>query len=119
MADEITVNVRFSVVNGNYDPGTISVSNLLIDQSAVGCQEGVQNINTSGETLTSTNLTDHGWLYMRNLDATNFVEWGFTNTYGGKLLAGEPMLARTLANTTVYLKADTGACNVQYRWLEE
>lgn len=121
MADEISLTTRFSVSNGSYDPGTWSVSNLQIDQAAVGAAEGVQAIGTSEETLSAGDLGTRGILQMRNLDDTNFVEWGFaTGDYGGRMEAGEiagPF--RTGGSQDIYLKADTAACNVQYRWLED
>jgi len=119
MADEITLTVRFDVENGSYDPGAIQVSSQSLDQSNAGCREGIQEIGTSDETLTSTNLSSKGWLYMRNMDATNFIEWGFTNAYGGKMEASEFVICRTATNADVHLKADTAACDLQYRWLED
>jgi hypothetical protein len=120
MANEITATIRLSCVNGSFDTGTISVSGATYDQAAAGAQAGIQNIGTSDETLTDTNLTNKGWLYMRNLDDTNFVEWGFTNAYGGKMEATEtvgPFRTNTAAD--IHLKADTAACDVQYLWLED
>lgn len=120
MANEITTTVRFQCINGNYDPGTISISGATFDQAAVGAQEGVQEIGTSEETLTATNLTTKGWLYMRNLDDANYIQWGpATTSYVGRLEAGEFALLRTEPAATIYLKANTAACDLQYRWLED
>ena len=120
MANEITTTVRFSVVNGNYDPGTIAISGGTFDQDAAGAQEGVQEIGTSEESLTDTNLVTKGWLFIRNLDDTNYVQLGFsTGVYGCRLEAGEFSLFRTEPSASIYLKANTAACNVQYRWLED
>lgn len=120
MANEITMTFRQSVTNGNYSPGTISISNAQVDQAAVGCAEGVQNIGTSEESLSTGDLTTYGWIYLRNLDATNYVQAGFsTGVYGIRLEAGEFATFRTEPAATVYLKANTAACDVQYRWLED
>lgn len=120
MADEITVTMRFGVSNGSYDPGTITVSNEQYDQTAIGAAEGVQEIGTSEESLATGDLTTYGWLFLRNLDTTNYVQVGFsTGVYGIRLEAGEPALFRTEPAATVYLLANTAACNVQYRWLED
>ena len=120
MANEISLSFRMGVTNGNYDPGTISVSNQLIDQAAAGAVEGIQNIGTSEETLGVGGLSTKGWIFMRNLDATNYIEAGFATTvYGIKLEAGECAMFRTGGSATIYLKANTAACNLQYRWLED
>ena len=120
MANEITVTVRFGVSNGNYVPGTISDNNLQFDQAAAGAAGEIQNIGTSEESLDTGDLTTYGWLYLKNLDDTNYVQVGFsTGVYGIRLEAGEPALFRTEPAATVYLKANTAACDVQYRWLED
>jgi hypothetical protein len=120
MANEITVTIRFDVTNGNYSPGTINASNLQFDQAAVGAAGELQNIGTTEETLSVGDLTTYGWLYLRNVDATNYVQVGFsTGVYGIRLEPGEPAIFRTEPAATVYLKANTAACDVQYRWLED
>lgn len=120
MANEITVTLRMGCINGNFNPGTISASSLQYDQAAAGAASGIQAIGTSEETLSTGDLTTYGWLYIRNLDATNYVQLGFsTGVYGIRLEAGEPAMFRTEPAATVYLKADTAACNVQFQWLED
>ncbi len=120
MADEITITMRIGCINGSYNPGTLSVSGATFDQAAVGASEGVQNIGTSEETLSVGDMTTYGWLYIRNLDATNYVQLGFsTGVYGCRLEASEPAMFRVEPAGTVYLKANTAACDVQFRWLED
>jgi hypothetical protein len=119
MANEITLTARMDIVNGYYAPGAISVNSLQVTQAAVGAVEGIQNIGTSEETLGVGGLSTRGWLYIRNLDATNYVQLGFaTGAYGCRLKAGEFALFRAEAAADIYLKANTAAVNVQYRWLE-
>jgi len=120
MADEISITMRFDVTNGSYAPGTVSLTNALFDQAAAGGAGELQNIGTTEESLSAGNLTTKGWLYIRNLDDTNYVQLGFsTGVYGCRLEAGEPALFRTEPAATIYLKANTAACDVQYRWLED
>lgn len=120
MADEITITHRFGVSNGNYDPGTISLSNETYDQAAQGVQEKILTINTSADvTISSTGLSTVGWLWMRNLDTTNYVQWGTTDGYVGRMEAGEPANLRVEPGTTLLAKANTAACSVWYRWLED
>ena len=119
MANEITLTARLDITNGFYAPGSITVNSLQVTQTAVGAVEGVQNIGTSEEELGAGGLSTKGWLYIRNLDATNYVQLGFaTGAYGCRLRAGEFALFRTEPAATIYLKANTAAVNVQYRWLE-
>jgi len=121
MANEISITARLDVENGNYKPGPLSFANVADDQAAQGAAGDVQEIGTTEETLVSTGLTNKGWLIMRNLDDTNYVEWGFsTGVYGGKLDPGGSGIAlfKTGTGTTIYMKANTGACKVQFRWNE-
>ena len=119
MADEITVTLRFGVTNGNYSPGDIAINNAKFDQAAAGADERIQNIGTSEETLGET-LSTEGWLFMRNLDDTNYIQWGVATTdYAGRLEAGEFAIFRAEPGITVYAKANTAACDLWYRWLED
>jgi hypothetical protein len=120
MADEITITHRFGVDNGNYDPGTISVNNLQFDQAAQGVQEKIVTINTSADVvISSSDLTTEGWLWMRNLDTTNYVQWGTTDGYIGRMEAEEPVNFRAEPSVSLVAKANTAACKVWYRWLED
>lgn len=120
MANEITITQRIQCINGNFDTGTLAVSGAQFDQAAAGAAGGVQNIGTTEESLSAGDLTTKGWLFIRNLDATNYVQLGFsTGVYGCRLEAGEPATFRTEPAATIYLKANTAACNVQYLWLED
>ena len=119
MSEEITLSVRFGVTNGSYAPGTINLTNLQYDQSSAGADERIQNIGTTEATLGDA-LTTTGWLLMRNLDATNYVEWGpAAGSYIGRMEAGEFAFFRTVPAAAVYIKANTAACDVWYRWLED
>lgn len=121
MADEITVSASLSVKNGNLDwkhsPGT-----KTYDQAAVGGPTpGMVNIGTSEESVAFSELGTEGWLIMQNLDATNYVQWGFSTTvYGGRMEAGETAGPfRLEPSATLYLKANTAACNVLIYAIED
>jgi len=120
MASEITVTQRIQCINGNYNSGALGGAGEQFDQAAAGAASGVQAIGTSEETLAEGDLATMGWLWMRNLDATNYISWGFsTGVYGGRLEPGEQALFRTEPAATMYLLADTASCNLQYIWLED
>lgn len=112
MADEIRVKVQLSVTNGFCDES--DNINYTVDQAAVGGPTpGYVTIGTSEEEVAFAELSTKGWVLIRNLDATNFVQWGFATTvYGGKLLAGETAGPFRLNATSLFLKADTAACKV-------
>ena len=129
MADEISLNLRFGVVNGSYNPGAIQVSGLNIDQSAQGAVEGIHTATTSGSNaIAATGLTDPGMLYLRNIESSTtsrVCAWGFsTGELYGEMRGGEIALIRTTtgAGTAgILTKCVTGAggCRVHYRWLED
>lgn len=113
MANEITVTTGITVRKGNLLFNEQS-SSLTFDQTGVGGPTpGMLNVGTTEESTAFPELTNEGWVYMRNLDLTNYVQWGFaTGVYGGRMHAGEPALFRLEPGLTLYLKANTAACNV-------
>tara|TARA_R110000868_G_scaffold64237_1_gene193134 strand:+ start:100 stop:462 length:363 start_codon:yes stop_codon:yes gene_type:complete len=113
MANEGTVTAGIRIVNGN----SIFVQNALskaFDQAAIGGPTpGAISVGTSEESTAFPELSTEGWLFMQNNDSTNYVQWGFaTGVYGGRLKAGEFALFRMEPGLTLYLKANTAACNV-------
>jgi hypothetical protein len=111
MANEITLNVSMRVANGSLleqiQPGALS-----IDQAAVGGPSpGYVTIGTVEESVTLSELSTLGYCYLQNLDATNYVEWGFATTvYGGRLKAGEIAVFRFNPGSSLFMKANTAAC---------
>lgn len=119
MADEITINASMRLTNGNFKnvwtPGT-----LTVDQAtARGGNPGCVNIGTSEEAISFGDLTTPAWIFIQNLDATNYVTWGPTSGGAmvavGKLLPGEFALYRMAASVTLRMQANTAACNVEIR----
>lgn len=114
MADEITLNQRLQLANGDLlddnNPGRIQIT-----QTTQTLYKAVISIGTTEETVTYAELTTPGICYMKNLDATNYVQWGVATTvYTGRLLASDAPACFRLDNaaTTLYLKANTAACKV-------
>jgi len=112
MANEIKTTMRMFLSNGNskFD----RTVNSTLDQTAEGGPTpGYKTIGTSEETEAFSELGTEGWVLMQNLDAANYVQWGFaTGAYGGRLEAGESAMFRLEPSTTLYLKANTAACKV-------
>ena len=117
MANEITVNLQVNVTNGNYTrraaPGVVNV-----DQAAQGQGGGIISIGTSEEALSFTDITTKGWCFLRNLDDTNYVEYGPESAGAmvgfGRLEPGEPAAMRLIPGSlTIRMQANTAACNVE------
>jgi hypothetical protein len=118
MANELVV----SGFNITYSKGgarvTIPVSQASITVAGTVIAQGIVSVGTSAEAVVELPAS-LGMCYLRNLDATNYVEFGEANTAlgGGKLsssTAGRNWAWYPPNGTTLYLKANTAACDVQY-----
>lgn len=121
MANELTVSVSASLVNGNhrasFAPGAIQVT-----QAAQGMHGPVVSVGTSEEDLAVGDVGTLGWLFLRNLDPTNFVTYGPKDTTMkafGRLEPGEIACLRLEPGITLRWQADTAACKVQVMLLED
>lgn len=120
MAGTIRVNLQVNIDNGAFSD-SITVSNAEFVQTNIGGgNPGTLSIGTVEESVAFTELTGEGYVFLKNLDGTNYVQWGFaTGVYGGRLKANEVALFRLEPGTTLYLKADTAACLVQINAYED
>jgi hypothetical protein len=114
MANEIKIACSLAVNKGANVTGS---GDKQITMSGTAMHANVQPIGTSAELLTFGDISGvPAQLFLKNLDATNFVEFatdsGMSNKFG-KLLAGECMLWRP-SSASIYAKADTAAVNL---WL--
>jgi hypothetical protein len=112
MANEIQITSGISVRKDNlvFNQGP---ETLVVDMTGSGGPTpGYMTIGTTEESTAFPELTTDGWLYMKNLDATNYIQWGFaTGVYGGRIKAGESAGPfRMEPGLTLYLKANTAAC---------
>src|SRR5947207_780380 len=81
-------------------------------------EAGVQSIGTTEESLQKGDVGTIGWLAIRNMDATNYVEFGSTTgVYSITLLPGEAVCTRW-NHTGVFSKANTAAVEVEYLAIE-
>lgn len=117
MSNELTVtmSIRFSKGGAKYQKTFTDT----IDVTGDAFTSGVQAIGTSEEEVAQgADLGTPGWVWIKNLDSTNYVEIGSTTgVYDIKLLAGEGCLYRH-NSATVYAKANTAACNIEYVIIE-
>ena len=112
MANEITIAVQLNVTKNG---ATVAASPSVV-QTMTGDQmlSNVQIIGTTNEALVIGDVTPTGWFFIKNLDATNYVEVFLDNgnaQLAAKLLPSEFCLLKPGAN--IYARANTGACNCQ------
>lgn len=117
MSSELSITVRL-----NFSKSGAKVSrteNISVDVTGDAFTHEVQSVGTSEEELAQgADLGTPGYLLVINHDGTNYVEVGSTTgVYDIKLLAGEVALYRH-NSATVYAKANTGACLVEYVLIE-
>lgn len=95
--------------NGNPSviQGTVSA---VITQSGNGALGNIQTFTTTTSQVSYGSVTTIGYLFIKNLDATNYVEFDLNTPVAGtafcKLLPGEAMVVPT-RQTTVYGKSNT------------
>jgi hypothetical protein len=118
MANEIKYNLSLSVNKGGVK--TERQESNSIDMTGESITHSVQEISTDGEVLVEGDvLGTVGYVYIKNLDSTNYVTVGShaTSNHAIKLKAGEACLFR--AAGSVYVQANTAACNVEYIVIED
>lgn len=114
MANEIGLSGGLSVViSGSTVRGQCSLS---INQAGTESIQNVQTIGTTTEALNLGDVTTPGYLFVKNLDATNFIRIGLVTavTSGNAFLTllpgeGVPVCTR---QTVIYAIADTAPCDL-------
>lgn len=121
MANEITVTQSLAVENGNHSHSDPPIAKQYDQTTASGTWIGAKSIGTGETTVSLSDLTTPGWCKMTNLDATNYVQWGFsTGVYGGRLEAGESALFRLDPGlASIFCLANTAACDVEFEVMED
>ena len=111
MASELSITGRFYYSKG----GAIidrQTGTTQFDISGTEIKTGVVSIATSDTTVTIPSAP--GYCYVKNLDATNFIQVGpdATNWFL-KLKAGQWSIF-PINGTALHAKADTSACNLEF-----
>lgn len=114
MAAEIQITAGISVRKGNLSFEVPSTTYTADMTGTGGPTPGFINVGTTEESTAFPELTTEGMLYMKNLDTTNYVQWGFsTGVYGGRIKPGETAGPfRMEPGLTLFLKANVAACRV-------
>lgn len=118
MADELKISAKLSCTLSS-GAGISKRYQATLDVSGDCFVHGTQSVGTSEEEITQlADLGTPGYMLIKNTDSTNYVEVGSTTgVYDIKLLAGEIALYRH-NSATVYAKANTAACLVEYTLIE-
>lgn len=116
MANEATVRASLSVKKGNIDYASRPGSFQADVSGTNGPTPGAMAVATAGTDVDLTELTTPGLVRLKNLDATNFFEYGIWDgaTFHelGEVQPGEEYvlrLSRNFTSTSLRLKADTAA----------
>ena len=120
MADEITIQTGLKLLNGTLEVASTNKTRKFDQTTARGGNPGTVDVGTTEETISFGDCVP-GFVEMVNLDATNFIQVGFSTTvYGFRLLAGGgPALIYLETGATLYVKADTAACKVRVTGLNQ
>ena len=116
MANEITALAKFTLDNGSLkytsNPGSIQ-----IDQTTARMFASVVTVGTTEEVVAFGDVAAPRVCVMQNLDATNYCEWGPTDS-GAMVVAGR-LRPSSIASQfeidpgiTLRMKANTSACDV-------
>ena len=112
MANELTLGINFAFVKGGIDHRFNESFNA--DVSGNAYIDNVQEIDTSEEAVQLGDIATPGFVFVHNLDSTNYVEIGAAAAeYCIKLGPGQRALF-PLNGTTLFAKANTAACNVRF-----
>jgi len=122
MADEIAITVLGTVTNGSFKD-RIDHGQQKFTQAAIGACSNVVNVGTSEEDVSVGDITTLGWMFARNLDATNYVTFGPKSSGSmvalGRLEPGEVIALRLEPGVTIRWIANTAACLVDLRIFQD
>lgn len=122
MANELTITCKGTLVNSGHKE-TFDVSNLKVTQAAIGAHCPVVSVGTSEEDLSVGDVTTLGWLFLKNLDPTNYVTWGPKSAGAmvalGRIEPGECACLRLEPGITICWAANTAAVKVKVQLLQD
>ena len=121
MADEISYSGSLTCSNNNLEFSV--VESFLADQTTLGGPSpGTLEIGTTYEAISTTDITNKGFAFFKNLDATNFVEIGLdvSSTFYPfiKLLPGQSAIVPLSPAVSLYGRANTAAVKLTAHVLE-
>ena len=117
MANEVEISLSISAAKGGMSVNRSE--NFKVNMTGDAMIHSVQSATTSWVALVEAAAVDAaGWYFVKNLDSSNFVEFGPANDqFSIKLKPGESAVFR--ASDPIGVKANTAACNVEYIVVED
>ena len=113
MADEITITTGMRLVNGALKVELGNTTTTFDQTTARGGGPGTIDVSTAEETIDFVD-TVPGFVMIKNLDPTNFVEYGLTTgQLGLKLRPNGGFGFLEIGTGSLIMKADTATCKVQ------
>lgn len=120
MAGTVQISESITVKDGTVTQLAIPGITSTYTQSTNRFYYIVKNITTTEASVdfSTLGIATNGIMQLENMDTTNFVQWGTTSgDYCGKLdpnsVASSYARLKLNSGKTLYLKADTAACNVR------
>lgn len=121
MADELKVTIQAQYVKGllkeNYAPGAIAIT-----QAVMGLHGTLVSVGTSEEDMPVGDIATNGWLFLLNLDGSNYVTYGpkdTTMTPFGRIKPGEPAAIRIEPGVVVRWVANTAPVKLKMLFFED
>ena len=123
MANELHVRLSVSAEKGYFD-FSWPQGQLDVDLAAGRRSGYVQTIGfAADEVIAVGDAGTYGWLFLKNLDTTNYVSYGPDSGGSmvafGKLKPGEFAAMRIVPGITVRAQADTGECSLEVNLLDD
>jgi hypothetical protein len=119
---EMTVTLKYTPTATNQVAIEPDKFTKTVSMSGGDHLSGTQNVGTSWEVLTLGEIGTRGFCFVKNLDATNYVELNSDDAPTNatiRLEAGEFTLFRAgQVNTNLRGRANTAAVNVQFWYFE-
>lgn len=123
MAGTISLKVLMNLVNGVHKETFGSSNNITIVQDAIGAHAPVVTVGFAAEEdLPIGDISTLGWLFLQNLDSTNYVTYGPKDTTMkafGRIEPGEYAALRLEPGITLRWQANTGNVKVKVMLLED
>jgi len=117
MADEIGIAAQLNF--NKYGVSVMRSLNGIFNVTGTRYSAKVLDIGTVAELVAMDDMTTVGFVLIKNIDATNFISVGDDGVnFPIKILPEEFCMFR-LSGNTLYLMADTAACNAEVTMVEE
>ena len=123
MANEISVGISGSLSNTKLTE-SFNYGTLKFDQTTVGSHGPTVIVPSSGEIeFNKGDIGTLGWMFIRNLDTTNYIEWGpksLGSMVGvGRIEPGECVALRLKPGVVIRWQANTAPVKIKVLLLED